>query len=258
MIKPGLCSVSFRQKTPDEIIDLTKKSGLTAIEWASDAHAHEGDVALAKEIRKKTEDAGLEVSSYGSYYALGSKQDVVPFLQTAEALGAKEMRIWAGSAPSAYYLPDARAALVREAKEAARLAKEFGVSISTECHAHTLTDFSDSLLKLLEEVDADNFKTYWQPLLHFLPEEHPTELARVHSSGKLTNLHVYQFKLFEGEREQLLLSEGYKPWSEFFSFLSKDKEERYALLEFVREGKDESLLADAKTLIELCEKSNNM
>lgn len=258
MIKPGLCSVSFRQKTPDEIISLTKKSGLCAIEWASDAHAHEGDVAIAKEIRKKTEDAGLVVSSYGSYFSLGSKQDVIPFLKTAEALGAKEMRIWAGSAPSSYYLPDARAALVREAKEACRLAKEFGVTLSTECHAHTLTDFSDSLLKLLDEVGADNFKTYWQPLLHFTKAQHPAELAKVYSSGKLTNLHVYHFNIFEGEREQMLLAEGYEPWLETFSFLSKDKEERFALLEFVREGKDESLLADAKTLIELTDKANNM
>lgn len=34
----GLCSITFRDKTVDEVITLVKKADLDAIEWGSDIH----------------------------------------------------------------------------------------------------------------------------------------------------------------------------------------------------------------------------
>ena len=65
MFKTGITSITFRKKTPEEIISVTKAAGLQAIEWASSAHVHEGDLKLAELVRKMTLNAGLEVSSYG-------------------------------------------------------------------------------------------------------------------------------------------------------------------------------------------------
>lgn len=65
MIKSGLCSVTFRNKTPGEIIDLTARAGLCAIEWGSDVHVREGDIKAAEEIRIMTEEKGLEIPAYG-------------------------------------------------------------------------------------------------------------------------------------------------------------------------------------------------
>lgn len=256
MIKSALCSVSFRSKTPDEIISLAAKAGLSAIEWASDAHVQQGDIALAKEVAKKTRDAGLEVSSYGSYFRLGSNTDIVPFLESATALGTNEIRIWAGFNPSSYHNFTQRVALIREAKEISRKASEYGITISTECHANTLTDTPQSLLYFMHEVNEPNFRTYWQALLQVPEVEQLHSLSTIYASGKLTNLHVYYFKQFENSREQTLLEDAYDIWKERFAIFKNDDTVRYAMLEFVRNGADESLLSDAKTLNALLNEAN--
>ena len=70
MIKSGLCSVTFRNKTPGEIIDLTARAG---------------DIKAAEEIRIMTEENGLEIPAYGSYYRLGNGQDFKTYWQESEA-----------------------------------------------------------------------------------------------------------------------------------------------------------------------------
>ncbi|MBE6913139.1 MAG: hypothetical protein E7473_11510 [Ruminococcaceae bacterium] len=256
MIKSALCSVSFRNKTPDEIISLSAKAGLSAIEWASDAHVQQGDIALAKEVAAKTRDAGLEVSSYGSYYRLASNMDIVPFLESAKALGTDQIRIWGGFNPSTYHNFEQRCALVREAKEISRKAADYGITLATECHAHTITDMPQSLLYFMFEVNEPNFRTYWQALLQVPENEQLNSLSTIYNSGKLTNLHVYYFKQFENAREQVLLEEAYDIWLERFNLFKNDDTVRYAMLEFVRNGSDESLLADAKTLNALVNEVN--
>lgn len=256
MIKSGLCSVTFRQKTPQEIIALAAKAGIQSIEWASDAHVHEGDVATAKEVLAMTKDAGLEVSSYGSYYRLGMKHDIIPYLESARALGTNEIRIWAGFNPSAYTTLDARRALIAEAKEISRKAADFGITLSTECHANTITDTPESLLFFMYEVNEPNFRTYWQPLTHYNNEEHLRSLSTIYNSGKLTNLHVYHFTFSGTSRDQRLLEEASDLWLERFNFFKGDDTLRYAMLEFVRGGSDESLIADGKTLNEILAKAN--
>lgn len=256
MLKAGLCSVTFRNKTPGEIVDLVAKAGLHSIEWGSDVHVPQGDITLAREVRKMTEDAGLEVSSYGSYYRLGTNADIVPYLESAKELGTDEIRVWAGGQNSNYVLPDERDALIREAKEISRKAAEYGITISTECHAHTITDTPESLVMYMLEVNEPNFRTYWQALAHIPEHKQMHSLKAVYALGKLTNLHVYYFKYFEGKREQTLLSEATNIWTERFSLFKSDEKVRHAMLEFVRGGSDESFIADAKTLIELINQAN--
>lgn len=256
MIKSGMCSVTFRNKSPQEIIELTTRAGLSAIEWGSDVHVQEGDIEAAKEVKKMTEEAGLEVSSYGSYYRLGNNQNFIPFLKSAAALGTREIRIWAGINPSAYYFSDARHAIVREAKAISRMASEYGITVSTECHAYTLTDTLQSLLLFMHEVNEPNFCTYWQRLLHVPELEQLHFLNTVYTSGKLTNIHVQQFNVYEVIREQRLLSEAFDTWLERFLILQNDTTDRYALLEFVKDGSEENFLKDAQVLSNILDKAN--
>ena len=256
MIKAGLCSVTFRAKSPKEIINLAVKAGIHSIEWASDAHVYEGNVALAEEVRKMTEDAGLEVSSYGSYYRLGMKNDIIPYLESAKALGAPEIRVWAGYNPSYYHLFDARQALVQEAKEISRKAAEYGITISTECHANTLTDTLESLIRYMFEVNEPNFCTYWQALDHIPDNEQLHVLKTIYTTGKLTNLHVYHFDFFGADCEQKLLSEAYDKWLERLMIFGDDSATRHAMLEFVRDGSEENFMADSETLLKLVNEAN--
>ena len=56
-IRTGLTSVTFRQKTIDEIVALAHKAQLDGIEWGGDLHVPAGDVQAARHAAKATADA---------------------------------------------------------------------------------------------------------------------------------------------------------------------------------------------------------
>ena len=89
MLKSGLVSVSFRQKTPEEIIALVEQCGLDGIEWGGDVHVTPGDTENAGRIGDLTRQAGLEVLAYGSYFRPGEQRAAAfaPVLASAKALG---------------------------------------------------------------------------------------------------------------------------------------------------------------------------
>src|SRR6187549_164575 len=94
----GLVSVTFRQLPPREIVDLARRAELGGIEWGGDVHVPAGDAGRAREVRAMTEDAGLSIVAYGSYYRAGEEDEAAfaPVLDSACALGAPAIRIWAG------------------------------------------------------------------------------------------------------------------------------------------------------------------
>ena len=51
MKKIGLCSVTFRDKSVDEIVDLALENGLNFIEWGGDIHLKPGDFDEARRIK---------------------------------------------------------------------------------------------------------------------------------------------------------------------------------------------------------------
>ena len=67
-MKPGLVSVTFRQLTPEGIIQLCMQTGLQTVEWGGDVHVPPGDVSRAAAVGELTRAAGLSITAYGSYY----------------------------------------------------------------------------------------------------------------------------------------------------------------------------------------------
>lgn len=49
MILPGIVSVTFRERSEVEILELSSNCGLKAIEWSENAHVHPG-MSLAHTI----------------------------------------------------------------------------------------------------------------------------------------------------------------------------------------------------------------
>ena len=59
MFRTGLVSVSFRDKTPLEIIKAAAGTGLSCIEWGSDVHAPFSDTQKLAEIKKECSENGI-------------------------------------------------------------------------------------------------------------------------------------------------------------------------------------------------------
>jgi 3-dehydroshikimate dehydratase len=246
MIKTGLVSVSFRKFSPEKIIEMVKNAGLCAIEWGGDVHVPHGDVELARKVKEMTKEAGLEVASYGSYYRVGCEEkynltfDKV--LQSAVALEAPVIRVWAGDTASDKSEEAVRENMISETGRIAKAAAEYGIDIAYEYHANTLTDTIDSAMDLLDRRLEKNILSYWQPPIGSTQEEQLDMLDRI--APYLSNIHVYYW---EG-RERMALEAGIKNWIPLAQKIASLPKGRYAMIEFVRNDTEEQFYEDAKAL----------
>ncbi len=256
VMKTGICSITFRSLRVEELVALASEAGLDAVEWGSDVHVPPGDVEAARRARQATLDAGLEVSSYGSYYspldADGVPEDFEPVLESALALGTDTIRIWAGKHGSGDAPEGHRKHLVDETRRIAALAEKAGVKLGFEFHTKTLMDSNESALQLLEEINQPNVYSYWQPPYWRMDMDYRFEGIGL-LGDRLLNLHVFQWD-FDDSGEQswvdsitrLPLSAGEEEWSRYLSAVWNHN--GHALLEFTRNDSAGQFLQDAATL----------
>ena len=238
----GLVSITYRKLTPEQIIPLVKEAGLTAIEWGSDVHVPQTDLDNARRVGEMTRDAGLAVSSYGSYFRLGTGQDFIPYLNAACALGAPVIRIWAGTKDSSLMDEATFAALAAEAKSVSRMAAERGITIAFEYHHGTLTDTATSALALVKAVDEPNCRLYWQP-------EFAKPQALILSDLELVAPYVDLCHVFtwNPDHSRRPLGDGTEVWREYLTRVPA-WEDKPLLLEFVPEDDPTLLAREAEAL----------
>ncbi|MCX5427191.1 sugar phosphate isomerase/epimerase [Streptomyces sp. NBC_00257] len=242
---PGLCSVTFRQLPAAEVARRAAEAGLEAIEWGADVHAPAADPDALREAREACDRHGLTCCSYGSYFrATQDERAAFPWIaRAAVLLGAPRVRVWAGGTGSAAATPQERGETVAGLREAARIAADHGLELALELHSKTLTDTVASTLRLLDEVGADNLRTYWQPPLDTCDEEALAGLSQL--VDRVSAVHVFSW--WPGNHRLPLTDRG-ELWAGVFQLLNARHVPMEALLEFVP-GDDPAVLArEAATL----------
>lgn len=238
--KTGIVSISFRKHTPEEILAAAKAAGLDAVEWGGDVHVPHGDTEIAGRVRSLTEEMGLEIAEYGSYYAIATSEPELfsDVLKSAAALGTKVIRVWPMKVPSDTVTHEAYALAVADAK---RICREAGdVTVALECHPKTLTDEYHTALKFLRDVDMPNLKMFWQPNQH-RPIDYNTD------SIKALLPYIVAVHVFSWDREvHLPLADGEDAWREYISLLRE--KDLYYMLEFMHDNELTTLFETAKTL----------
>lgn len=236
--RPGLCSVTLRAHSVGEVLRLARSAGLAAIEWGGDVHVP-ADPRLAREVGRLTADAGLAVSSYGSYYRTGVSDpaEFAGVLACGRAMGAPRIRVWAGASGSAETDGESRRRVVADARRIGALAAGAGVRVGFEYHGGTLTDTPASTVDLLEAVDLPTVGTYWQPPVGMPDAEALADLGRI--ATQVEAVHVFSW--WPGW-ERLRLSARAGLWRGVFDLLSRSGRRLDALLEFVPDD-DPGLLA---------------
>lgn len=251
MIQSGLVSVTFRGLAPTEILSLAQRAGLAAVEWGGDVHVPHGDLACAERVGQQTRAAGLRVASYGSYYRVGHPEEGLDFttvLETALALGAPHVRVWAGRLGSAAADAAHWQRVVADARRIGALAAQAGLRVAFEFHGGTLTDSAAAAQRLLVEVAHPAVQSYWQPPQGAAHAENLAGLALV--QPWLSHLHVFHWLVSApgSPADRRPLAEGAALWPAYLRQAAQDGRERCALLEFVRGDSPEQFLQDAAAL----------
>ncbi|WP_271749254.1 sugar phosphate isomerase/epimerase family protein [Cohnella sp. JJ-181] len=243
ILSTGLVSVTFRKLSPAEIVSLAAQAGLDAIEWGGDIHVPPGDLDLARQVRDLTASAGLQVASYGSYHRVGYDADFRLVLDTADALGAPSIRIWAGRQGSSESDDANRLRIAEETRRMANSARERGIGLSFEFHDGTLADTRASALSLIQSIDSDNVSLYWQPQIAAAPKENLKTLTAFFPW--LSNIHVFHY---DEQRRQQPLEEGEQAWRSYVDAVRGTGKPRFILLEFVKDGEIGQFQRDAAAL----------
>lgn len=250
-MKPGLLSITFRQCSPQQVIDLCVKNRLQTIEWGGDVHVPHGDLATAAEVGRNTRRHGLDVAAYGSYYKLAASPadglDFSSVLDTAVALETKAIRVWAGNRGSALADAAFRQEVIDDALRCADLAAAKDIKVCYEYHVHTLTDTLESTCDLLAVTEHPYIKTLWQPPVGASHEECIAGLRRL--APRLHHVHAFHWWPDYSHRHPL--REGADRWSAYVAELRSLGCDPDILLEFVVGDDPESLTDDARFLNEL-------
>ncbi len=162
-MKIGFTSTSFRQiRDIEKIVKIASESGAECIEWGGDIHVK--DIESAQKAKKLCDDAGIIISSYGSYYRVGSKNadEWRNICEIANALGAASIRVWLGTEDSELTDENTYKILVEDGKSICSVAKEYNLTVCPECHDNTFNNNTDAFLKVRKDIGCNNFRTYFQ------------------------------------------------------------------------------------------------
>ena len=242
----GLVSVSFRENSPEEILDAMKRTKLTCIEWGSDIHAPCKDTEKLNELVRIQDKYDISCCSYGTYFRLGTDDlsELEYYARAAKILGTTIVRIWCGDRNAAEYSESEKQVFFYTAKTAAEIAEKLGVTLCMECHNKSYTETLDGALELMKAVNSGHFRMYWQPN-QFKSIETNVEYAKTVSSY-VENIHVFNWK----ENNKYPLIDAAEEWKKYLSFFDVPKN---LLLEFMPDGKIESLEKEAEALCRITE-----
>lgn len=246
MYYPGFVSISFRDRTPEEIVSEAQKCHLGCIEWGSDVHAPRQDDSRMEELRALQAAHGLSCCSYGTYFRLGYSplEELPEYIRAAKALGTGTLRLWAGRKKASSCTDEERLAFFSLCAQAAEIAQQHDVLLCLECHRRSYTETKEGALELMRYVNSPCFKMYWQPNPDLSVAEN---LAYIRALREyITHVHVFHW---EGD-QRLPLQEGIPVWKQYLEELGGD---HHLLLEFMPDDRLESLQAEARSLHELIE-----
>lgn len=248
-IRPGLCSITLRDRGWEEVVDRAAEALLAGIEWGGDVHVPPGDTVRAAAVADRCRGAGLACPSYGSYLRAGEVVDgeLDAVLDTTEALRATNVRVWCRWLSAADATDEDRRAITADLAAVCEAAAARGLAVSLEHHRFTLTETVASTQALLDDVGSPDLFTYWQPCDHLAVPELVDEVGALHAH--LSHLHVFRWRSFE---DRLALHEGEDLWPAVLaaaaSLPGRWRGERWAFLEYVRGDDPAQLLADAAVL----------
>ena len=253
-MQPGLCSITFRALEAERVATLAAEVGLAGIEWGGDVHAPPGDVALASRLARLCSDLGLACPTYGSYVRCedAAEDRFEAVLDTAQSLGARTVRVWAGRQGSKDADRDQEARVAGLLANYCALAEARGLQVGLEWHRNTLTDTCASALALMSATAHQALVSYWQRRDGQSASDAIADVSALGAS--LAHAHIFWWHDYNN---RMALAEGAAFWRSLLPKLASPpgSAERWGFLEFVRGDDEASFREDAAALLALLDES---
>ena len=241
-IELGLCSVTFRNKTAEEVVEIAKKADIGFIEWGGDVHVK--SPTDAKKVKALCDEAGIKISSYGSYFnsIVSDEEKWIETCKIAREMNAESIRIWLGKKNSQDTDHEEYRTILENTKKMCDIASEYSLIVCPECHDNTFNNNTDAILKFIGDLNKDNFRTYFQSR-YFRMEYDLDRIERTYHYIK--DVHVSYRDL---KREQLFRK---KDRNYLDTLLKKLKEKNFCgivMIEFVSGSKEKSFFKDTEKI----------
>ncbi len=161
-IELGLCSVTFRKKSIEEVVETARKAGVGYIEWGGDIHVK--SVEDACKVKSLCDNAEIKISSYGSYFnsADYDEEQWKEICEIASVMCATSIRIWLGKKDSEETTDSEYNTLLSNTKKMCDIAEKYSLLVCPECHDNTFNNNTYAFLRMKNDLQKDNFKTYFQ------------------------------------------------------------------------------------------------
>ena len=238
----GLCSVTFRNKTAEEVVEVAKKAGIGFIEWGGDVHVK--SLEDAKKVKSLCDAADIKISSYGSYVnsLIFDEKKWIETCKIAREMNADSIRIWLVKKNSQDTSDEEYKKILDNTRKMCDIASEYSLIVCPECHDNTFNNDTDAILRFIGDLGKDNFRTYFQSR-YFRMEYDLDRIDRTYEYIK--NVHVSYRDL---KREQLFRKKDKKYLDTLLNKLKSKGFNGIVMLEFVSGDNEKSLLKDTEKL----------
>ena len=176
----------------DDFVELAQQSGYRAVCVRASAGGVQSTTEELAAMRTRLDAAGLAVSMVTTDFDVplnnaqgpNNLRDFASHLDVADALGAKLIRICMKQ-------PDD----VAWAQRSADAARERGIAIAHQCHTDSLFEQIHPMLRLVAEIDRENFGIIYEPANLMLCGESYDEDALKRLAPHLMNVYLQNHRL---------------------------------------------------------------
>ncbi|MDT3318076.1 TIM barrel protein [Microbacterium sp. KSW4-11] len=248
VLRPGLCSVTYRNLNTAAVGELARQAHLHAVEWGTDIHVPLGDVAAQERIKAIAAADGPAVAALGTYFRADPSsppEEIPAIVAAAHRTGAPRVRVWAGDRSPADATDRYRSHVADKVRELADLASITNpeLTVGLELHDGTLTDTEQAALRFLDEVDRPNVGSYWQPRIGVDATEAVAGLRLI--DDQVVAVHAFSWW---PSYERHTLSARPTLWRQAFEHLSSQGRPLDVLIEFVPDDNPTILAREATAL----------
>lgn len=240
--KIGLCSVTFRKKTAQQVVEIAAAAGVQYIEWGGDVHVK--NLQQARTVKALCDERGILISSYGSYFNCSDYDEKKwrEICEITKEMGAPGIRVWLGKSDSEKTDDKEYTKLLLNTGAMCDIASQYSLMVCPECHDNTYNNNTDSFLGFAKALKRENFRTYFQSR-YFRMEYDLDRIERTFSH--IENVHISYRDL---KREQLFRKKDREYLDRLLKALLAKDFKGIVMIEFVIRNSEKQLLKDVKKL----------